>query len=304
MRKALTFVALAVLCPMHAGAQLREHGPLVLELPSSTRALALGGAFYLFGNDSDAVFFNPALLAGAEGISAAGQRFGAASRLGTVTGATDWASGGVGVGVQMLEYGAQSRGATELSADEGSLSSPGSIGAVEIAAAVDYGRTVKGVRVGIAGKLIDQRLGGRQDATGAVDVGAAADVGPARVGIVVQNLGPGMTFAEVDVPLPHRVTLGASTQVLPFGPLDLGWTAAVSRRADGTVVPGGGMEVAYWPVRGRTFTARVGLRRVPSGSADPFTFGGAFHGDKIVVEYGYQGYDDEKAAHRLGLSWR
>ncbi len=285
-------------------AQEREHGPLLLQLPASTRALALGNVFPLRPGDSDAIFYNPALLEGARGIAASGQRFGGASHLGAVSGATAWWSGSVGLGVQVLEYGARTRDAASLPADEGSLLSPGTIGAAEIAATAAFATEVRGVRVGIATKLIDQRLGPRQDATAAVDFGAAMPVGPAIVGFSAQNLGPGLSFGEMDVPLPYRLTLGATTRPLPVGPLDLAWAGAVLRLPDGSIVPGGGMEVSYWPVRGRTFTGRVGLRRVPDGSADVLTFGGAFTGDRIALEYAFQGYDGGKKAHRVGIAWR
>ena len=290
--------------PAGALAQSPEHGPLVLELPASTRGLALGGAFHMVGNDSDAVFHNPALIGGNGVIGGAMQRFGTASLLSTVSGAAEWSSANVAVGVQTLGYGVPDRGATLLSHDAQSLFANGKTGTAEVAISVGYAREVRGVRAGITGKLVDQRLGGHHDATGAVDLGVAVGAGPARLGLAVQNLGPGLTLGEVEVPLPVRVTAGGSTPAIPVGPLDLGWSAAVSREADGVVVPGAGMEIAYWPVRGRTFTARVGVRRAPDGFGHPVTFGGAFNGDRLAIDYAWQRYDGGEAAHRFGLSWR
>ena len=57
-------------------------------------------------------------------------------------------------------------------------------------------------------------------------------------------------------------------------------------------------------MRGRTFTARVGVRRVPEGFGHPVTFGGAFNGDRLAIDYAWQRYDGGEAAHRFGLSWR
>ena len=304
---AVTLLALAgswTALPAGARAQSGAHGPLVLELPASTRALALGGAFHTVGNDSDAIFHNPALIGGNGVVGASMQRFGAASLAGTVSGAAGWSSANVAVGVQTLAYGAPGGGAGVLAHDARSLFASGGVGASEVAISVGYAREVKGVRAGVTGKLVDQRLGGHHDATGAVDVGVAIGSGPARLGLAVQNLGPGLTLGETQVPLPVRVTAGGSTPAIPVGPLDLGWSAAASREADGTVVPGAGMEVAYWPVRGRTFTARVGVRRAPEGFGRPVTFGGAFNGDRIAIDYAYQGYEGGEAAHRIGVSWR
>lgn len=304
MGVALVGAAVWTAGPEIARAQSPDHGPLVLELPASTRALALGGAFYTVGGDSDAVFFNPALLEGGGGVGAAMQRFGTASLFGTVSGATEWSSASVAVGVQLLSYGAPDGGMAVLSHDAQSLFTSGGTGTSEVAISVGYAREIVGIRAGITGKLVDQRLGGYHDATGAVDVGVATNVGPARIGLAVQNLGPGLTLGETEAALPARVTVGAATQALPVGPLDLGWSAAVSREADGAVVPGAGMEVAYWPVRGRTFTARVGLRRAREGFGHPVSFGGAFNGDRLALDYAYQPYDDGRSAHRFGVSWR
>lgn len=290
--------------PAGGRAQSTEHGPLVLELPASTRALALGGAFYMVGNDSDAVFYNPALIGGTGFVGAAMQRFGTASLFSTVSGAAEWSSANVAVGVQLLGYGAPDGSAGGLSHDARSLFTSGSTGASEAAISVGYAREVKGIRAGVTGKLVDQRLGRHHDATAAVDLGVAVGAGPARVALAVQNLGPGLTLGETQVPLPARVTVGASTPAIPLGLLDLGWSAAVSREAGGAVVPGAGIEVAYWPVRGRTFTARVGVREAPEGFGHPVTFGGAFNGDRLAIDYAYQRYDGGEAAHRFGLSWR
>ncbi|MXW08514.1 MAG: hypothetical protein F4X47_05205 [Gammaproteobacteria bacterium] len=301
---ALTIVAAWAISPADGQAQSTEHGPLVLELPASTRGLALGGAFYMVGNDSDAVFHNPALIGGNGIIGGAMQRFGTASLLATVSGAAEWSSANVAVGVQTLSYGLPDRGAAVLAHDARSLFTNWKTGTAEVAVSVGFAREVRGVRAGITGKLVDQRLGGHHDATGAVDLGVAVGAGPARLGLAVQNLGPGLTLGEVEVPLPWRVTAGGSTPAIPVGPLDLGWTAAVSREADGAVVPGAGMEIAYWPVRGRTFTARFGVRRAPDGFGAPVTFGGAFNGDRLAIDYAWQRYDGGEVAHRFGLSWR
>ena len=301
---ALTLAAAWAALPAAGRAQSPEHGPLVLELPASTRGLALGGAFHMVGNDSDAVFHNPALIGGAGVIGAAMQRFGTASLLSTVSGAAEWSSASVAVGVQTLGYGAPGGDADILAHDARSLFASRSTGVSEVAISVGYARELRGVRAGITGKLVDQRLGGHHDATGAVDVGVAVGAGRARLGLAVQNLGPGLTLGETRVPLPVRVTAGGSTPAIPVGPLDLGWSAAVSREADGVVVPGTGLEIAYWPVRGRTFTARVGVRRAPDGFGHPVTFGGAFNGDRLAIDYAWQRYDGGEAAHRLGLSWR
>jgi len=57
-------------------------------------------------------------------------------------------------------------------------------------------------------------------------------------------------------------------------------------------------------VIGRTFTGRVGFRRVPDDSASPVTVGLGFTGDSFTIEYGFEDFDGPGAAHRLGIRWR
>jgi hypothetical protein len=72
------------------------------------------------------------------------------------------------------------------------------------------------------------------------------------------------------------------------------------------VIPGGGLEVGYWPVRGRTFVARAGVRRVPEGEGSPFSAGLAFWGDDLVVEWAWRPFGDpvDEATHRFSVGWR
>ena len=123
------------------------------------------------------------------------------------------------------------------------------------------------------------------------------------VGLAAQNLGPGIEYRGRDYDLPLRVALAASSaQAMPLGPFDLGAAAEVSWTRHGDVVPAGGLELAYWPVSGRTFFVRAGARRAVEGER-PFTLGGGFAGDKLVLDYAYVPYEDG-SSHRVGLRWR
>ena len=83
--------------------------PLVLRLPVSTRALAMGGAQPM-AQDAEAQLFNPALLAWSRGASAQGQRWGEASTLGVLASALATLGGTTGLAVQYLDYGAAAPG--------------------------------------------------------------------------------------------------------------------------------------------------------------------------------------------------
>ncbi len=294
--------ALATSTPLRA--QVGDSAPLVLSIPSSTRALAMGHAFVLSARDSDALFANPALLARPGGSAAAIQRFSDASTSITLATSRSWASGGLAFGAQVLDYGAPSSNLADLPADQTALLNSGATGAAELVGSIGYGREVAGFYVGVAAKLVEQRLGGDRDATVGFDVGAAGEVGPVTLGLTAQNLGPGLAMNGADLPLPHTVTLGAATDIGQVGPLDVLLATAVTRRRDGEVIPGGGVEVSWWPIQGRTFTGRVGIRRVPDGEASPFTFGFAFTGDNLAVEYAFQAFDVPGASHRFGFRWR
>jgi hypothetical protein len=65
------------------------------------------------------------------------------------------------------------------------------------------------------------------------------------------------------------------------------------------------LEVAYWPVTGRTFFARVGFRQLPEvQTASPLTIGAGFTGDNIVLDYAYEGFETGDPSHRFTLGWR
>ena len=304
MRQLSTLTVIAVLAAHPAWAQSLRNGPIVLELPASTRALGLGGAFVLAGNDPDAIFYNPALLRQTGGAGIAVQRYGSGSTLGTLSMGRGWSAGGLAIGVQVLSYRASAFDPSIISADEAMLLQPGIIGGSDLVASLAYGRTIKGIHAGFSTKLIEQRLGAARDATAALDLGLAKDVGDVTIGLVAQNLGPGLDIDVSSLPLPHRITLGASLARQQVGPLDLVATAAVSRGRDAEIVPAGGIEIAWWPVVGRTFIARVGARRVPNGGASAVSFGAAFIGDAITIEYAFQDFDGSGAAHRVGIRWR
>ncbi|MGM0669407.1 MAG: hypothetical protein ACQET1_06780 [Gemmatimonadota bacterium] len=306
---ALLLLLGTVTAPAHA--QNRDRGPLVLELPASTRALALGNAFQLDSRDSDAVFYHPGRVGRAQGLVASLQRFTANGTLTSLSAGQAWFGGGVALGLQNLTYGAPARAGHDvqdilgLPADEASLREPGDVGISETVVSAGYGKSLFGAEMGVVGKYVEQRFDSRKASTLAADLGMAASAGPVTLGLSVQNLGPDLSFGGGDIPLPTRFTLGASSDAAPVGPLDLAASTALSYRLDGDLVPSVGLEVGYWPITGRTFVGRVGYRyRSKEYTAWPLTFGGAFLGDDITLEYAYQGFEDGDPSHRFSVGWR
>ena len=285
-------------------AQVREQGPVILQLPASTSAMAMGGAYQLTGGRSDAIFSNPSLLSGASGFGLDGQTFDSKSNLLSMSAVTDWWEGSVGIGLQTLSYSTDAVTGRAIGLAELDLLSGGASAASEFVATVAYAQEIAGLDWGLAAKSIEQRLGGDKDMGLAVDLGVSVNVGDFRLGLSAQNLGSDLAVGGASTDLSRRVTVGASGDGWQVGPFDLGVSAAISREMDGTVVPALGGEIAYWPVRGRTFTGWVGVRRVEEGPADEVTFGAAFHGDALGIEYAYQSFDSLGGAHRVGISWR
>ncbi|MBT8398119.1 MAG: hypothetical protein HKO65_09670 [Gemmatimonadetes bacterium] len=308
----LGVLVLLLASALPAAAQYRDWGPILLDIPASTRALGLGNSFSLTSGSSEAIFYQPGLLSRAQGYSASIQRFGTSATQVAASAGGSWLSGGVSLGVQHLSYGVdvyellEDDNRLNLPADKGSLRTNGNIGVSEMVLSLGLGRTVKGIQVGAVGKLIEQRFGRSKAATAAIDIGLSSSTGPLVVGLAVQNLGEDLTISGAEVPLPVRYSLGASTQTAQVGPLDLSASGAVIyQQEEKDLVPSAGIEVAYWPVNGRTFIGRFGFRHLPDGqSGSPITFGGGFRGDNIVLDYAYEGFDSGSPTHRIGIGWR
>jgi hypothetical protein len=294
-----------------AAAQTRNRGPLVLELPVSTRGLGLGNSFALGSSDPDAVFSHPGLLGRVQGLSGSVQRYSSHSTLALLSAGRSWFSGGVGLGIQLLTYGASGSSPVQgsdilaLSTDVGSLRNNGDVGVSELVVSAGYGRTVMGLRMGIVGKFVEQRFGSLRASTGAFDFGVSLDPGPLTLGLAVQNLGPHLNMGTEDICLPLRFNLGATTDRAPVGPLDLSATWAMVYRVEGELIPSVGAEVAYWPVTGRTFVGRLGYRKLPEEQSGwPVALGVGFYGDDIVLDYAYEGFDSGRGSHRISVGWR
>lgn len=283
-------------------AQTPDRQPAVVELPSSTRAMGLGHAFQA-APDADAVFYNPALASRGQGFALGVHWLTDASRAFTVSAAMPWWGGGVAVGLQALEYGIAAPSSLGLGGIDRVLGD-GTTGVSELAATVAYGREIFGVRVGGSARLVDQRVGPLRRQEVVADIGAARSLGPGTLALAVRHLGSDDADAAPPRRPPTDLTLGWSAYGRPVGPFDLGVATAVTRRDDGEFVYGGGLELGYWPVRGRTFVARVGARNVPEGEASPITFGGSYWGDVLIVDYAFQPVDGTDGVHRFTLGWR
>jgi len=280
-------------------------GPLILELSSSTRAMGLGGAFWA-GAGTNAVLHHPALIGG-DGFGGFRTKIGGATHL-ALSGSRAWFGGTIAAGASFLEYGTSAESPLELPRDAAVLIGGGHMSASEYVAALGFADELFSMDVGLAAKLVGQRLGGLSGNTVAVDLGAARSIGRVVTALSVQNLGRGLKLGRYEVPLARRVVIGAGTAGrAPVGPLDVGGTVQVAREGDGEIVPGGGLEVAWWPVQRRVFIVRIGAVRVVDGRSSPVTFGFGFEGDRIRIDYAHREYrhDDLGASsHSIGIAFR
>lgn len=281
-------ITLLLLVPSAVAAQSIDQVP-ILELEWSARALALGNSFVLNSDDANAIFYNPATLSDNGGIGVGGQKLGAEATAVNASAATEWADGALAIG---LRSHARNLGGVATSA---------------AAVSLGYARNVwgdDGVRLGVSATVLEQRSESDDGVAGALNVGIAKEIGPFVLGLAARNLGPSMDLGAEDIALPREFTLGATTAQEALGPLDLLATAAVTRRYDGEIIPGAGMEISWWPIVGRTFIGRIGMRRVISESASPLTLGAGFAGDKFSIDYAFQSLGGNGDIHRVGLSWR
>lgn len=303
------FAALGALAPWESHAQGGRTGAIVLELPASARALALGGAYVSAGADDAALFYNPSQLATLEGRAASMsvQPYIEGSTLGALSAAFPLGPGTVGVGVQVLSYGS----ADEYVCDEATGCERGdptgrTVSANDVAASVGYGMTWRTVRLGAAAKYVRQSLADASGGAPALDVGAAIDVWRgATIGVSIQNLGPNLKTASSSAPLPRLVRLGASVPWRGVGPFDVLGTLEVAQHREGDLLPLGGAEVTWTSANGLAFSARLGALAQSDGAATSrVSFGGGMRARHFGLDYAYQSFDAlALTTHRFGLRW-
>jgi len=298
-----------------------DPGPLVLELPVGARAVALGGAFWTAGDEAGAIFHHPSLMSSG-GFGMSWQHFHDPSALAdgvsflAMSGSAEWMGGVAGVGLAFLEYDTNGEEPWAWPRSAIDLGGTGQEAASAYVAAGAFSREIGNFTLGGAVKAVGLRVGTRRGVAGAVDVGASTEVGPATVALTVQNLGPElrMELEGPTVPLARRVTLGAGTERVPVGPLDVGGAARLVRDGRGEFLAGAGVEVAWWPLLRRVFIARAGVLRMPddlNGDFYELTFGGGFAGDRVRLDYAYQRHGHRESrypplavSHTFGLSFR
>ena len=270
---------------------------------------------------ADVLFYNPALLVGVQSFCLDIQQWGTESWTSTAVAARQWLGGGIGIGLPVLHFGAHGPGGYTAPSGQAHLFDAGSLPVSERVATIGYAREIKGFNLGLAIKLIEERVAFNKfvasDARtrdGAVwfDAGISKTFFALTTSLSYQNNGDRLFAGEYlgDYQVADRITLGVSSSGMQFGIFDYGITAAITQvrtfKEDSATIPAAGLEISYWPIRGRTFVARAGVQRTPYyEDASPFTFGFAYWGDNLVLEWSFQGMEQsELRTHRFGVSWR
>lgn len=289
----------AVAFPAAVRAQASGVGPVVLQLPASTRAIGFGNAFVAV-RDPEAVFYNPAQLGVRPGVAISVGRYRSAATAGAV--ATTYVFGpvGFGIGAQFLDFDVASPTYPDLAPNGEQLLAGGPFPASSLVAAMAFEMAFKGIRWGVAGKFAEDRAFGARDGVLVADVGAAKEIGLGTVGISIQNLGTSARVNGTAAALPTRATLGYAAAG-PLGPLDAVASAAVSVRRGGRVSPAGGLELGYMPIDGVTFAGRIGGRLPEKNAESPLTLGATFRFDRLSFDYGFEPYQGPGSGHRVGV---
>jgi hypothetical protein len=290
---------------MPASSQSRDYAPMVLQLPASARALALGDA-WVGARDVDAVFYNPAQLAGGRaGTVASLERYGGASTAGSFATLLPLGPVGMGVGAQMIDFGTLSSRYPGAAPGSGGLTRGGLVNASSTMAVIGLAMPYKGIRWGLAGRFAEDRVEANRDGVALFDVGAGKEFfGQVTVGASIRNIGLGPHLGGTALPLPTRAALGMQGFGLPIGPFDFALNAEVGMIRFDHMTAGLGAELAWTPIEGITTTGRVGFRTPLGDQESPVTLGLGFQLDRFVVEYGWEGIQGPGSGHRIGFRAR
>lgn len=302
MRRLFATIPMLLLVATAATAQERT-GPVVLRVPASAWALALGNGVTAIRGPSEMLFYNPSALAQSTGSGLSLQRWGGAATAASLSHAVTSSGWGIGVGVRYLDYGAEPGvlpHPTELGAEGPGLAS-------SLAATVGLARVVKGFRVGVAASYVEERHPGDRTGFGVLDVGAGRTMGRFDLGLAVRNLGPDRVVEATAFETPLHAAIGVFYRPPPVGVFfDASALGEVRVDREGRVDASAGGELTWVPLEGWAVALRAAVRtveRVGDAGARPFTAGLGVSLDRFSLDYAL---DPQRGgvAHRLGVRMR
>ncbi len=206
-------VCVAVMClllPGIAGAEDGSAGLAFLKLGAGGRAIGLGDAYTAVGGDASCIYWNPAGCLGVENIDVVlmhsewfeGIRY-------------EYAGGVRSYGDQAFGLGVVGLYMDDLERREGPTSEPdGHFGVFDISLSGTYARRLtEHLDVGGNLKFLNEKIDDESARGFAVDLGAiyrVASITGLSAGVVVQNLGPQMSFIDEKFDLPFMFRAGGA----------------------------------------------------------------------------------------------
>jgi hypothetical protein len=306
-------VALLSVCAVAAPAfaQAPPAAPLVLQLPATARAAALGDA-WVTGRDSEVIFYNPAQIIGASrtfGVTLGRPGPGSTS----LTAANSYAAGKysltLGWGARLLDFRLDAAAAYPYTADD--LLTKGTADGQSLLLTFGGAIVYRNFRIGGAAKFLSDRVSSMPADPVSVSINQhawVADVGVARnlwggvAAFSAQNLGR-TTAVDATTLITPRQFLAGYSWGRGAGPLDLNLYGQVTMRKDWWS-PAGGVEVGYGWIEGYNVTLRAGVRRPVTSREQPIVIGAALNADRLTVEYGVQFFENAHPSHLVTVRWR
>jgi len=279
--------------------------PRVLRTPASVVAAGMGDAGAVLV-DPAVLFYNPAMLPQASGVSLSGHRLDAATTNASMASVQSVGGFTVGLGARLLGF----REVVPRLSPGGQPpdSAPGSSAALTAAVA----RPLGPVRLGVSATYARDAFAEQQDEVTVADVGVTMPFGPGNalnVAVTMQHLGRGYQRGVGDGERPWRGVLAFGGRNYPLATFwDISAITQLMIDADGTVHHAGGAELAWVPVEGLSVAARTGFRSVDEVdrfSAGQFTGGLGVTLDRWSLDWALDASRDGRpSAHRFGVRIR
>lgn len=297
-RPAIVLLLLAAALP--AIAQPTKYGPLAARLPASARALAMGN-IAVAGRDDDVIFYNPSQLVIARGTSMSFARMSPDARGGTMSTVLRLGSGGLGFGVNYLEYRADPS-IYPITRDD--VLQAGALGASTLAT-LGFAQVIKGFRIGAAANYAADQIGSARHHNVLGDVGVSHDFLRYFTGaLAVQHLGGRMKEPGISIEPPMKATLGVAGTG-PVGPLDVVVTTALSSFNEGHLSGGLGAEVGWSWLSGYSIAGRAGVRQPREPGEAAATAGFGFVADRLAVDVAAEFFlKGDRVGYRAGFRIR
>ncbi|MFA6583655.1 MAG: PorV/PorQ family protein [Elusimicrobiaceae bacterium] len=265
-----------------------------LKADTGARASAMGGAFTAVSDDSDAINYNPAGLAGLKASQAmlTHNEWLSGFKQENLSFARPVRHGAFGIGLTYFHSGGIDE--TDMS---GSYTG-GSFDQTDMALTAGYGfRASRNLFLGFSGKAIRESLAGHSATGFAADGGALYTMSNLRLGASVRNVGSSIKLYEDAFPLPLTIRGGAAYN---FG----GWlvSAEAEKPRDGKMALKAGTELVMDFMSENAFSLRAGYVSGRDENTGPgFTGGVGIRFSKLMFDYAFSPFGDLGNSHRFSL---